>query len=322
VVRINPFSAVATLPGLPCEKGGPHSAGFAMIEKSIAVIGSTTVDKTIQGDLSRYKMGGATTYSGITYSRHGIATRVVTNVATRDREIIKRLRVEQISVCNGHTPRTTHFIHYVNDNNRRQKITQRAALISCRQVIDNIKTAGIVHLGPLHASDVDIQAINLLNTFELFIVLDAQGLTRSVKNKSVYLMASKQLPAFLAISQVVKANEAEYESIIDFFHAGLLELMQQFNIDEFIVTAGHKGGFVQTIDGEKIPYSASRVITQGDSTGAGDVFLAAYVISRLLNRRPVADACKYAAKLAARQIEGRYIKPDDLCLADREEQSF
>jgi sugar/nucleoside kinase (ribokinase family) len=130
------------------------------------------------------------------------------------------------------------------------------------------------------------------------------------------------LPAFFGISQVVKANAQEYESIIDFFRADLLELMHQFKINEFIVTTGHKGGFIQTIDGEEISYPAYKIKSKQDPTGAGDVFLAAYVVCRFLNRRPVADACKYAAKLAACQIEGNYIKPDDLCLADYKENPF
>ena len=293
-----------------------------MIENRIAVIGSTTIDKIIHHDLSRYKVGGVTTYAGMTYSRHGIATKVVTNVASRDNEIIRRLQAERIVVCNGQTPRTTYFINYMNDDNRRQKVPQRAALISRSQIIENIKDEGMVHLGPLHASDIDIQAIKLFNSFKLFIILDAQGLVRSVKNKSVYPLASKQLSTFFGISQVVKANAQEYESIIDFFQMDLLELLRQFKINEFIVTAGHRGGFVQTIDGEEIPYPAYRVKSEQDPTGAGDVFFAAYVIKRFLNRRPVAAACRYAAKLAARQIEGNYIKPEDLCLANRKEHAF
>lgn len=291
-----------------------------LYEKSIVVIGSTAIDKIIHGNLSRFKIGGVTTYSGITYSRHGIVTKVVTNIANRDRQIIRRLQAEKIVVCNGETPQTTHFINYVIDDQRRQKIPQRAALIRRSQVIEHIKDAAIVHLGPLHASDIDTRALKLLNRFKHLIILDAQGLTRSVRNKSVYPSASKQLPEFLRVSQVVKVNAQEYESIIDFFHLDLLELMRQFNINEFIVTSGHRGGRVQTIDGEEITYPAYRIKSKQDPTGAGDVFLAAYVIGRFKKHRTVAEACKYAAKIAARQIEGNHIKPDDLCLTDHKKQ--
>ena len=293
-----------------------------MNKQGIAVIGSTTIDKIIRGNFSWFKIGGATAYAGITYSRHGIKTRVVTNVANRDLEIVRRLQAEQIVVCNGQTAATTYFINYIDGSNQRQKIPQRAKLIGQSQIIENVKDLSIVHLGPLHASDLDSRVIKLLTNLGLSIVLDAQGLSRSVKNKSVHPSVSKHLPAFFGISQIVKANKHEYKSIIDFFEMDLLELLRHFKINEFVVTAGHSGGFVQTITGEKIQYPATAVKVREDPTGAGDVFLAAYVIGRYLNRWSIVNSCEYAAKLAARQIEGNYITPDDLRLLDRKEDQF
>jgi hypothetical protein len=61
-----------------------------MIEKGVVVIGSTTIDTITKKDSAGYfKLGGVTTYSGITYSRHGIVTHVVTNVAPKDSLILK-----------------------------------------------------------------------------------------------------------------------------------------------------------------------------------------------------------------------------------------
>jgi len=53
-------------------------------------------------------------------------------------------------------------------------------------------------------------------------------------------------------------------------------------------------------------------MTAKSIAGAGDIFLAAYVIGRMLNRRRIPDACQYAAKLVARQIDGNYITPQYL----------
>jgi hypothetical protein len=89
--------------------GKKNHSGPGMIEKGIAVIGSTTIDNIVHRNFSRFKIGGVTTYSGITYSRHDIKTWVLTNVANRDREIIKRLKQESIFVCNGQTETTTYF---------------------------------------------------------------------------------------------------------------------------------------------------------------------------------------------------------------------
>ena len=291
---------------------------YGIIEKGIAVIGSTTIDKIVHRNFSRFKMGGVTTYSGITYRRHGINTWVVTNVASRDREMIKRLQQESIVVCNGATESTTFFKNMIDhEGQRSQNILQQAASINREQVIENLKDVDFVHLGPLYPTDIDAHAIELIDRLKLFVILDVQGLVRTVKNKIVYPAASKYLPAAMRIAHIVKANRQEYESIIAFFQKDLLGLMRQFNINEFVVTAGHKGGFVRTIRAGKISYPAANATSNRDPTGAGDIFLAAYVIGRFLKQRSIEDASKYAAKLAARQIEGTYIKPNDLCLEDR-----
>ena len=45
-----------------------------------------------------------------------------------------------------------------------------------------------------------------------------------------------------------------------------------------------------------------------DPTGAGDVFFAAYLASRIYARQSIEEACERAASLAALQVEGRYIQ--------------
>jgi sugar/nucleoside kinase (ribokinase family) len=300
-----------------------HRQGVRVIAKGIAVIGSTTIDKIVLRDRSWFKIGGATTYAGITYSRHGIRTLAVTNIAKRDPEIVKKLRNEKIRVYSEPTEETTHFINYLKDDNRRQKIIQRAAPISCRQLLDKLKGVALVHLGPLHPTDIDIRAIKSLNRRHPYVILDTQGFVRTVKNEIVYPAVSTRLADALRISNLVKANNHEYKAIVDFYQVDLSELMRRFKISEFIVTSGKKGGFIKTIFGETVQYKgykankAAAAMSIEDVTGAGDIFLAAYVIGRILNRQMIADASQYAAKLVARQIDGNYIEPEVLALEDR-----
>ena len=54
------------------------------LEKGIGVVGSTTIDKIVAEDQSYLKLGGVTTYAGITYRRHGIPARIVSNLADQD----------------------------------------------------------------------------------------------------------------------------------------------------------------------------------------------------------------------------------------------
>ena len=124
---------------------------------SIAVIGSTTVDKIVGQNLSFLKMGGVTTYSGITYARHGIDTLAVSNISKQDQEMNARLKKENIVVFNGRTERTTHFVNHINSEGRRQRLPFKAQPISDNQIANILKPASAVHLGPLHPADIDMK---------------------------------------------------------------------------------------------------------------------------------------------------------------------
>jgi sugar/nucleoside kinase (ribokinase family) len=284
------------------------------IQKGIAVIGSTTIDQIIHQNRRTFKAGGVTVYSGMTYSQHGIKTGVITNIADRNRQVIACLRKQRIRVHNGQTRQTTHFINDIRPGDRRQKNPQRAAPIRRQQVLDHVKDVDGVHLGPLHPKDIDIGGIKSLKGLDRPVILDIQGLVRTVKNGNVDLAVSQQLNDALNVSQIVKANRHEYAVMLDYFQTDLMTLMQRFNIHEFIVTSGASGGFVQGTTAAATPYAAASVKYEGDPTGAGDIFLAAYVTAHLRRRRSIPDACQYAARLVAQQIEGKYITEDVLRL--------
>jgi sugar/nucleoside kinase (ribokinase family) len=289
-----------------------------MTMKRIAVVGSTTVDKIVGRNLSFLKMGGVTTYSGITYARHGIDTVAVSNIAGRNQEITARLRKENIVVFNGKTEHTTHFVNHINSEGRRQRLPRKAQPIAGTQVTPILKSGTAVHLGPLHPADIDIKAIHLLNDPDRYVILDVQGYVRSVRNQIVYPIVSKKLSDALRAADLIKANKVEYDAILDFYQVDIIELMTRFKIEEFIVTLREKGGFVQKRTGEKIGYAADKIRSLEDPTGAGDIFLAAYVIGKFFQQKNTSVACAYAAGLVARQIAGNYIEKNTLLLAHKE----
>jgi sugar/nucleoside kinase (ribokinase family) len=140
---------------------------------------------------------------------------------------------------------------------------------------------------------------------------------RYTKNKIVYPAVASHLADALYGSQIVKANESEMETILRHYGTDLTGLMTRYNIDEFIVSAGGKGGRVKTIKGDEITYKATPICTIDDNTGAGDVFFAAYLLARIFQGKNVGNACEYAAGLAAQQVEGVWIKSAELRLKPR-----
>ncbi len=284
------------------------------LNKGIGVVGSTTIDTIVSQHRSVTKIGGVTAYAGITYSRHGLDTFVVSNIANNDRAIIERLEQENIIVLNGKTNRTTHFVNDIKKDFRRQELFNRARSIQPRQLSAVIKRVGGLHLGPLHPDDIESEALTSLHNTDLKIFLDIQGYTRKIVTKRVSTAVSRHLPAALSAAHIIKANGTELKYILEHYQKGLAELMKSFEIEESVITLGQKGGLVVTLSGDKFHYKADKIESVTDPTGAGDVFFAAYLICRFVNSQDIPDACRYAASTAARQVEGTHISIDRLGL--------
>lgn len=290
-----------------------------MLEKGIAVIGSTTIDKNIYDNKNQLKIGGVTTYSGITYRRHGILTRIVTNVAEQDLAILDKLGQEQITVQSGPTTHTTQFANIFIGDQRRQKLPFTASPIKVNQIKGLLNAVGCVHLGPLHPLDIESDCIDLLKEAKLPVFLDVQGYTRRIEDAEVYSGVANQIEASLKISRIVKANESEFESVLQYFDTDLASLLARYNIEEFIVTQGKKGGFVIDSKNNRVRFNAMPVQFPGDPTGAGDIFFAAYIAGRFMKKMDISNACAYAAELTALQISGNYITENLLGLSAVEE---
>ena len=287
-----------------------------MFEKGVVVIGSTTIDENITPAGRWRKIGGVTTYSGITYSRHGVATTIVSNIAEKDKKVITALEKEKIIVHSGRTTHTAHFINRVTRNERRQKMPLRSAPIKIDRLAEIIKQVSCIHLGPLHPMDIDPGVIEMVRLAKLPTVLDVQGYTRRIKGEGITTGVSQCLSSVLKISQIIKSNEFELEAILNFFDLDISALINKYNIEEYVVTCGKKGGLVQNRKGKVHSYKAPHVASIADPTGAGDVFLAAYTVGRFLKQLNISDACSYAAKLSVRQVGGRYITQDAIGLPD------
>ena len=283
-------------------------------KKGIAVVGSTTIDEIVDNSRSFFKLGGVTTYSGITYRRHGINTLVVSNVAEPDLAMLETLYHEKIVVCRGKSRHSTRFVNYIKGDSRTQKLQRQAEPIRSMQIKEILDQVDSLHLGPLYPLDIDWEAADLLRNSNRLLFLDIQGLTRMQRNRRIYTSISEHMERALDIAHIVKASEAEYDALLDFFRMDPMELIHRFNLSEMVVTSGEKGGFVQNCSGDKYVYQAHRIESPPDPTGAGDVFFAAYLVGRYADKKDIADACRYAARIAAQQVEGKYITADMLRL--------
>jgi len=278
----------------------------------VLVIGSATIDRVEQPGISAVKMGGVVTYAGITFRKHGLHTTVVSNIAIQDVGLFRILRQQDIQLFNGVTKTTTMFVNHVDGDKRWQEIPVRAVPINAGQLQYAIRGVDHIHLGPLHPLDIEREILRLAPRKGIWVTLDVQGYVRRVEKGKVRPGISEDLHEALLACTVISAERMELQVILDAYQMRVDELMNAYKLSEIVVTNGSAGGRIVLMSGEAVSYKAQRVNHVVDTTGAGDVFFAAYLVSRLHQRRSVRVACKHAALIAARQVQGRYIPEDCL----------
>lgn len=288
----------------------------AAIQRGVAVVGSTTIDRNVIGRATFMKIGGVTTYAGLTYRSHGLPTWVVSRVAHAETWILKRLAAEGIHVADSPAETTTRFVNRVRNGRRHQVITSIAPSVDYSQLAAVEPQVDCIHLGPLHPKDIDESVFVRLGESRALVVLDVQGLVRRISGGRVATAVSEHLDAALRAAFLVKSDEDELRLILKTFGTRVEDLMTRFEIAEWVVTSGFNGGRVYSGSARAYRYSSDPVSHVVDSTGAGDVFLAAYTVARFRNHKTVARASRYAAKLAANHVSGQYL-PDVLAVPRR-----
>lgn len=289
-----------------------------MLERGVIIIGPTSIDKIVRPEQQFFKLGGVTTYAGLTFKRQALDTAIVSNVAPQDGAILRPLIHEGIRVYQGDTQHTTHFINYAHGNQRRQELPLTADSIQYQQIAGVLETGSLLHLGPLYPTDIAQDALRQLQGPELFISLDIQGYVRYRKHTVIHPCVSDLLPDALRAATIIKADRAELDLILQHYAIELPELMERYNLQEVVVTAGSQGGIVRNRQGSGIRYRSVPIRNEVDPTGSGDVFFATYLVHRLFKGCNMQEAANQAAQIAARQIEGAFIPPEQLTLASPE----
>jgi len=296
----------------------PESAGF---NPAVLIAGSATLDTIVLSGKRMQKIGGVATYAGITFRKHGIETHVLTNLAPSEDSILRVYRQYGIQLHIGALGRTTHFINRLEGDSRKQEVPGCAAPISWEQGRQRLRQVRHVHLGPLHPNDLEEDWLQGLKEFEGLISLDVQGYVRKIRGISVSASVSPLLDQALQACRVIKATEQEFKLILNTWKMEPSDFLRCFPLEEIIVTCGKNGGYLLSGSHNRTEYPALLSGQSLDTTGAGDVFFAAYLSARHYRGQGRKDALLHAARIASFHVGGTYIPQEDLlirCIQDIE----
>jgi sugar/nucleoside kinase (ribokinase family) len=275
----------------------------------IAVVGHFAIDTILLPNRTSQfvVLGGAATYTSFSAKRLGVSTTVISKVGENFPEAyicwLKQEGIDLSGVTKVIDEQTTCFeLRYNLDLSERSLILKsKAPPINTANLPDNLK-AKIIHVAPI-ANEVSYDVIECLKEFSGVLSLDPQGLLRSFDAAGNVTIAASLNKQVLSLIDIYKSSIDEIRVLTgksDLKHA--IKCIHDFGVDVIIVTMGAKGAVI-SVEGalHNIAICPSRVIV--DPTGAGDVFIGAFLTEYLREKEPVWCASVGAAA-ASLVIEG------------------
>jgi len=250
------------------------------------MIGHLTVDLTEQGPL----IGGTAAYSALTARALGLRVGIVTAWGGE----ISLAPFGDIPIAGLNAPVSTTFKNVYTPTGRTQTIIDVAPKLEMEHIPEPWRQAAIVHLGPV-AQEMDT---SLIRQFPASLIgLTPQGWMRSWNAQGRVIPTT-----WTQASIVLKYAGAAVIGLEDIQHdEELLEEMVD-SCAVFAATEGAQG--VRLFWNKDVRRFRPPRMDEVDSTGAGDIFAAAFFV-RLYATRDPWEAARFATELSAFSVTRR-----------------
>lgn len=246
-------------------------------------VGHAAVDLTPQGK----RLGGTVSYAALTARALGMRVGIVTSAGT-DAPL---QALEGIQVFNIAAEHSTTFENLNMENGRKQRLYHRAAFISFDRIPQVWRDAPIVHLAPI-AQEVDAAMAGQFPSS--FVGVTPQGWMRAWDENG--RVAAK---AWENSEQVLRQAGGVVLSVED-VRRDLEQVEWMAHHARLLCLTEGEAGAVLYWNGDRRRFRPPSVV-EVDSTGAGDIFAAAFFV-RLYQTRDPWEAARFATHLAAHSV--------------------
>ena len=270
-----------------------------MSAPEFVVVGHVTLDRF--GDVVR--PGGGALYAAITAYRLGLSVGILTSHGA---DFPLEVLPPQIEVVTLEAAQTTAFEHDTHDGQRVMRVTDAARPLGVDDVPEDWGGAPIVLLAPV-LNEVDPLIATAFG--EASLGAAAQGWLRGLGENGTVTPVTWAPPEFLlGRLQALFLSREDVGADV----AGAVEIFQQVPVGA--LTAGDAGALL-FVNGERFEVRP-RPAQEIDSTGAGDVFAASFLVA-YQREGDAWDAAAVAACAASLAVEGEGIAaiPDRAALA-------
>jgi len=262
----------------------------------ITTVGHFSIDriKLPSRNGTRLTLGGPPTYVSLAAKKLGANVSVVSKVGAdfpeRFRQLLERRGVNLTDLkVDTHASTTSFFLKYSLSGERSLVLMKRAPQIQAEDVPEALDSK-VVHVAPI-ANEVSDEMLCNLKGSDCIISMDPQGFVRRFGDDGEVHLRQLEDPEILRGVDILKASYNEAKAITGRTNlVGIIESLRKKGAKTVIVT---KGAEATTLCAEgrtfSIPSAKPKAIV--DPTGAGDVFIGAFLTMLIRSEKPLWCAC-------------------------------
>ena len=271
------------------------------------LIGPLTKDLIIEDNHERSSVGGAVFYQSFIFNSFNQDYTILTSLGEDDEDLLyeypDKSKIKAIFYKESLTFKNN---YYDNNPNHRRQSSNFVNNPILKKDIKNVlvdKFDSFI-LNPLISTDIPLKTIEYLNSFNIPIHLSLQGYLRNNINGNVELFNIDNLEDILSNITTVflDNNEAKILFKDDLTYKDILYELSSYGPNEVIITCGDNGSIIFSKNLNKyfkIPAYIPKLIK--NPTGAGDTYMASYLIKRSLTSN-IEECGKFAAMASSVKI--------------------
>lgn len=267
-------------------------------------IGHLSHDIIIIDNKAFEALGGSSAYVSAISSKLGVQTGLVTKVGKDFKKsylgLLREIDVnlDGFKVVNG---KTTSFKNIYLKKKRVQFLTALCERIYSKDIPEHYFNAKAFHIGPIY-HDVSYDVLEELYNRNAVIAIDIQGYCRRKgSNGLIKMVAWREAGKVLKFTKIFKSSLEEAITITS--ERDLLKVcktIEKYGPEIILITMGEKGSILHFENALYFIPAVSVRVT--DPTGAGDVFIGAFLLKYLESRNPLKSAI-FASSAASFIVE-------------------
>jgi len=279
-----------------------------MLRFDLIVVGYITRDLISKaGEAMREAMGGVSTYTSIAAAnlgaRVGVVSKIGEDLQSKYLDILKKAGVDLSGLSVTKSGTTIFENIYDESGKRKQRLLNYAESIEYEDIPEKYFNSRCFHFGTVY-HDVSYGMIKSVHERGILTALDAQGYCRRrEQDLSIRLCPWEEMENVLPRINILKCDEEEARIMTGKTNVEVAaRMLNDLGSEIVLVTQGEKGSTL-CHDGKvkKIPAIPPDKIV--DLTGAGDTYIAGFIVEYLRTEDPEWSAL-FASGAASFVIEG------------------